>query len=91
MEEERDVIVVEDENGEELSLEVIDYFLYDGVEYAVLVEAGANVEEDDVDAYMMQIQQDGDEEIFMPVDPEKFDEVSEAYLAMDDEADEEEL
>ena len=91
MEEERDVIVVEDENGEELSLEVIDYFLYDGVEYAVLVEAGANVEEDDVDAYMMQIQQDGDEEIFMPVDPEKFDEVSEAYLAMDDEEDEEEL
>ena len=91
MEEERDVIVVEDENGEELSLEVIDYFLYDGVEYAVLVEAGANVEEDEVDAYMMQIQQDGDEEIFMPVDPEKFDEVSEAYLAMDDEEDEEEL
>ncbi|MBP3372132.1 MAG: DUF1292 domain-containing protein [Clostridia bacterium] len=92
MEEERDVIIVEDEDGQELSLEVIDYFLYDGVEYAVLVEAGANVEDDDVDAYMMQIQQDGEDEIFMPVDPEKFDEVSEAYLAMDEEdEDEEEL
>ena len=92
MEEERDVIIVEDEDGQELSLEVIDYFLYDGVEYAVLVEAGANVEDDDVDAYMMQIQQDGEDEIFMPVDTEKFDEVSEAYLAMDEEdEDEEEL
>jgi len=35
MEEERDVIIVEDEEGQELSLEVIDYFLYDGVEYHV--------------------------------------------------------
>ena len=90
MEEERDVIVVEGEDGKELALEVIDYFLYDGVEYAVLVEEGANVEEDDVDAYMMQIVQDGEDEVFMPVDPEVFDAVSEAYLAACEEDDEEE-
>ena len=35
--EERDVILVQDEEGNELNLEVIDYFLYDGAEYAVLV------------------------------------------------------
>ena len=90
MEDERDIIVVEDENGEELSLEIIEYFLYDGVEYAVLVEEGANVEDDDVDAYMMQVVQDGEDEIFTPVDPEKFEEVSAAYLAAAEEDEEEE-
>ena len=81
--EERDVILVQDEEGNELNLEVIDYFLYDGAEYAVLVEAGADIEDDDVDAYMMKIEQDenGEDELFVPIDPELFEEVSAAYLA----------
>lgn len=90
--EERDVIVVQDEEGNELNLEVIDYFLYNGVEYAVLVEEGADVESDDVDAFMMKIEQDGEDEVFSPVDPEEFDAVSEAYLAAcEDDEEEEEL
>ena len=81
--EERDVILVQDEEGNELNLEVIDYFLYDGAEYAVLVEEGAALEDDDGDAYMMKIEQDenGEDELFVPIDPELFEEVSAAYLA----------
>ena len=86
---ERDVILVQDEDGNELSLEVIDYFLYDGVEYAVLVQDGADIEDEDVDAYMMKIEQDGEDEVFVPVPEEDCEQISTAYLAACDEDEEE--
>ncbi len=38
MDEERDVVVFEDEDGNELELDVIDYFNYNGQEYAILMD-----------------------------------------------------
>ena len=38
--EELDLITVTDENDNEVTLEVIDYFFYNGEEYAILTEAG---------------------------------------------------
>lgn len=62
MEEERDVIVVTDDNGEETELEIIDYFDYEGKEYAVLIDPNEECDcEDDEECdcetgiYIMQI------------------------------------
>ena len=40
MEEERDLVVFEDDQGNELTMEVLDYLLYEGKEYALLAELG---------------------------------------------------
>lgn len=42
---EDDVIVFEDEDGKEYSYIVLDYLFYNGEEYAVLTESGAEAEE----------------------------------------------
>ncbi len=39
MSEERDIVVFTDDQGAEFELEVLDYFFYNGVEYAVLTDA----------------------------------------------------
>ena len=46
MDEERDVVVFEDDAGNELTMEVLDYLAYEGKEYALLTEF---VEDDDDD------------------------------------------
>ena len=38
MEEERDLVVFSDDDGNEFELEIVDYFDYEGQEYAVLVD-----------------------------------------------------
>ena len=38
MEEERDLVVFSDDEGNEFELEIVDYFDYEGQEYAVLVD-----------------------------------------------------
>lgn len=38
MDEERDVVVFEDDDGNELTMEVLDYLFYEGKEYALLTE-----------------------------------------------------
>ena len=43
--EERDVVTFTDEEGNEFELDVIEYFEYEGQEYAVLMDLG----EDDAD------------------------------------------
>ena len=40
MEDERDLVVFEDDNGNELTMEVLDYLFYEGKEYALLAELG---------------------------------------------------
>lgn len=73
MADERDLVVFEDGEGNELTMEVLDYFFYEGKEYAILTEY---VEDDDEgeehnerDAYVMQVVPVGeDEEEFIPVE-----------------------
>ena len=86
MEGELDLVTFTDEDGNEFTMEVLDYFFYEGKEYALLAE----VEEDDCEcgacdhdgeecdcgceereAYIMEVVPVGDdEEEFVPVDEE---------------------
>lgn len=76
MEEERDSVVFEDEEGNKLELDVLEYFEHEGEEYAILVDMeGAGDEESEQEAYIMKIVVNGDEEEFLPPDEEKMDEL----------------
>lgn len=44
---EEDIIFFEDEDGNEYSYTVVDYMFYNGEEYALLTESGAEAEEDE--------------------------------------------
>lgn len=47
MQDERDIVVFTDDEGNDFELEVMDYFFYNGEEYAVLTDADAEEEECD--------------------------------------------
>ena len=83
MENELDLVVFEDDNGNELTMEVLDYLFYEGKEYALLAEYSENSACEDcekgncegcasqVDAFVMEVRPvEGDEETeeFVPVD-----------------------
>ena len=74
--EERDVVTITDEEGNEFELDVIEYFEYEGQEYAVLMDLGeddADEGEDTAEVYIMKIVVDGDTEEFLPADEDKMD------------------
>lgn len=87
MEEERDVVVFSDDEGNEFELDVIDYFEHEGQEYAVLMDLSALPEEGEApegcdhencdcteqDVYIMKVVVDGDMEEFLPADDELLD------------------
>lgn len=79
MEDERDLITLTDDDGNELTMEVIDYFFYEGDEYAILKlaqEACEGCTKDacegcasDTPSYVMKVvPADDDMEEFEPVD-----------------------
>lgn len=76
MEEERDFVVLTDDNGNEFELDVVGYFDYKDNEYAVLMDLKA-ADEESAEAYVMQIvyHEETDEEEFVPVPEEMLDEV----------------
>lgn len=101
MENELDLVVFTDDEGNEQTLEVRDYFFYNGQEYAVLADY---CEEDDCDCecegccdhdheeglYIMKVVPVGDdEEEFQPVEESLMDELIEVvqtrFEAMEDE------
>ena len=94
--EERDFVVFEDDNGEEFELDVIDYFDYEGEEYAVLMDLSEidetpDDEETEADIYIMQVVPDGEFEEFVPVeDKELFDKLCEVVEKRFNENEEEE-
>ena len=78
MEDERDLVTFTDEEGNEFDLEVIDYFEYEGKEYAVLVDAELPEEpEEDFEVCIMEIivNEEEDLEEFVPVPDDKLDEL----------------
>ena len=102
MEEERDLVVFSDDEGNEKTMEVLDYFFYEGQEYAVLTEADECDCDDEAcecgeetDAYIMKVVPSGeDEEEFLPVEDELMDRLiefvqNELYSDEDDEDEEE--
>ena len=103
MDDERDLVVFEDDAGNEITMEVLDYFFYEGNEYALLTEASEACEgcedgecegcESLGETYVMQIVPVGeDEEEFVPVDDAleaKLIEVATTKLSADDPDEEE--
>ena len=77
MDEERDLVVFEDDAGNELTMEVLDYLSYEGKEYALLTElnedeeADGESEEEPLEVFIMEVRPVGeDQEEFVPVDEE---------------------
>ncbi|MBR4441643.1 MAG: DUF1292 domain-containing protein [Clostridia bacterium] len=75
MDEERDLVVFEDDTGNELTMEVLDYLAYEGKEYALLTEYVEDDEDGDedepVEVFIMEVRPVGeDQEEFVPVDEE---------------------
>ncbi len=86
MQDERDIVVFEDEEGGEFELEVVDYFTYKEQEYVILVDADAQEHEhehapgeecdcEDTDMYIMKVIVDGEFEEFMPVEEDMLEEL----------------
>ncbi|NLI54412.1 MAG: DUF1292 domain-containing protein [Clostridiales bacterium] len=103
MEEQRDLVVFSDDEGNEFELEIVDYFDHEGQEYAVLVdpESGCECEDDEcececedehgAEVYIMKIVVNGEYEEFLPADEDKMEELSKIvearFEAMDDDED----
>lgn len=92
MDEERDLVVFEDDAGNEITMEVLDYLCYEGKEYALLTEFAEeddDVDEDDViDVMIMEVVPVGeDQEEFVPID----DELAEKIMTIFDSNDADEL
>lgn len=73
MDEERDLVVFEDDAGNELTMEVLDYLAYEGKEYALLTEYVEDEEDGDedepVEVFFMEVRPVGeDQEEFVPID-----------------------
>jgi len=98
MDEERDLVVFEDDAGNELTMEVLDYLAYEGKEYALLteyVEDDSDTDEDEpIEVFIMEVVPVGeDQEEFVPVDDalaEKLIKIFESNDFEDDELDDEE-
>lgn len=81
MEEERDIVVFSDDEGNEFELDVIDYFEHEGQEYAVLMDLTAQEDEDcdcqaEQDVYIMKVVVTDDIEEFLPADEDKMEELT---------------
>ena len=94
MDEERDLVVFEDDAGNELTMEVLDYLAYEGKEYALLTEYVEDEDEGDedepVEVFIMEVRPVGDDqEEFVEVDDELAETLIKIFEA--DDFDDEEL
>ena len=98
MDEERDLVEFEDDAGNRLTMEVLDYLAYEGKEYALLteyVEDDSDADEDEpIEVFIMEVVPVGDDqEEFVPVDDalaEKLIKIFESNDFEDDELEDEE-
>lgn len=88
---ELDLVVFEDDDGNELTMEVLDYLAYEGHEYALLVEYDPNADDSTVrEAFVMAIQAipgDEENEEFVPVDEALAEKLIEIFQSTDFEED----
>ena len=83
MDEERDLVVFEDDAGNEITMEVLDYLCYEGKEYALLTEYVEDDDDDDeegeIEVMIMEVVPVGDDqEEFLPID----DDLAEKVMAV---------
>ncbi|MBQ6325126.1 MAG: DUF1292 domain-containing protein [Clostridia bacterium] len=98
MDEERDLVEFEDDAGNRLTMEVLDYLAYEGKEYALLteyVEDDSDTDENEpIEVFNMEVVPVGeDQEEFVPVDDalaEKLIKIFESNDFDDDELEDEE-
>ena len=97
MDEERDLVEFEDDAGNKLTMEVLDYLAYEGKEYALLTEYVENddrKEDEPIEVCIMEIVPVGeDQEEFVPIDDalaEKLVKIFESNQFEDDVLDEDE-
>ena len=97
---EPDLVEMTDEDGNTITMMVLDYFFYNGEEYAILADYEAQQDDDteDVDCFVMKVvpaEEDGEEyDDFLPIEDEALEEklirVANARMNEDDEEDEDE-
>ena len=94
---EEDVIVFEDENGQEYEFSVVDYFFYNGEEYALLTENGTEGTEQEGECIVCKVVpvtgEDGaeDEEFELVEDEvlaQKLIDIANTHMAEDEEEEE---
>ena len=72
MDEELDLIVFEDDQGNQLTMQVMDYLFYEGKEYALISEYREDENDDsDRESLVMEVhplEDDEDNEEFLPID-----------------------
>ena len=83
MDEELDLVVFEDDAGNEITMEVLDYLCYEGKEYALLTEYVEDEDDDDeegeIEVMIMEVVPVGDDqEEFLPID----DDLAEKVMAV---------
>ncbi|MGN0794984.1 MAG: DUF1292 domain-containing protein [Aristaeellaceae bacterium] len=95
---EEDIIEMTDEDGNTILFRIIDYFFYNGDEYAILTDSTEEDASEAVDCYVMKIvlttDENGEElEEFVPVEDQKLEarlmEIATMKLNDDEEADDE--
>ena len=93
MDEERDLVEFEDDAGNRLTMEVLDYLAYEGKEYALLteyVEDDSDTDEDEpIEVFIMEVVPVGeDQEEFVPVDDALAEKLIKIFESNDFEEDE---
>ncbi len=94
--EEKDLIELESDTGDKLMCEVLDYFFYEGEEYAILRPYTEECEgcgndcascEEEIEIFAMKVTPEGeDSEVFEPVSEELSDRIIDIYnTAFEDE------
>ena len=69
-------ITLFDDDGNELNVEILEYFLLNGQEYVMLTDLATEIKDNAIDIFLMQVNLLDDEtEEFVPIDAEKEDEV----------------
>ncbi len=104
-EQEPDLLEVTDDEGNVMLMQIVDYFFYNGQEYAIVADYDTEEEAeemppaDGVDCFVMQVNSFTDEngeefDEFVPIEDEELENrlitVARGYLESDQEADEEE-
>ena len=83
MEEERDIVTFSNDEGDEFDLEVLEYFDYEGSEYALLAQLEEDVSEDaDTEVYIMKVTEEDGEEVFTAAEEDKMDALTEIAEGM---------
>lgn len=88
MDNELDLVVFQDDDGNELTMEVLDYLCYEGKEYALLTEYSEDGydEADDLEAVVMEVrplEDDEESEEFVPVDDALAERLLELFQSSD--------